>query len=195
MLGLSHVGTYLCLWPHHGHVPATHGGCGLWQLPCSWAAPIFSGSSHVLWEWNHKPLTEVVLGILREGEETVSCHMQSGDASTGNKRDCLPEPQWSLGAGPSFPLWRCSIDSDSVPWEDVVPVLTSVMMARDTEKPPSLQNMKAVRQTTEQGFPIPPQTSRVPTGWREVRCTAKWGPREDRSVLGGSKGSSPGLGA
>lgn len=62
-----------------------------------------------------------------------------------------PRATVTPGSRPSSPLWWCSLDSDSVLWEDAVPVLTSVMMARDTEKPPSLQNMKAARQTTERG--------------------------------------------
>ena len=142
--GLSHVGTDLCLWPHHGHVPATCGGCELQQLPCFRTAPMFSENEMV-------------------APSRKQCWAFSGEGRTLSAATCRVGMQ-------ALEIQEAVSQSHSDPW---VPAFLSavVVFSRQWFSPmggrctcPHLSdnsqghwktskspNMKAARQTTEQG--------------------------------------------
>lgn len=145
MLGLSHVGTYLCLWP------TTATACYPWRL-WTLAAPMSLGSSHI---FQAAPMFSE--------NEIISPHGSSVGHSQGREGDCqLPHAKRgckhrkykrrsrraTVTLGPGLPLLCGAVlQTDSVPWEYAAPVLTSVIWPGHckTSKSPKHESSEANR--------------------------------------------------
>lgn len=115
--------------------------------------------------------------------------MQSADASTGNtsrsRRATVTPGPW-----PSSPLWRSSTDRFS-PMEYLCTCPHLSDGGQGHCKTSKSQNMKAREANRRARWRFPHPSSRpivCPLGGGKSG-TVKWGPREDRGVLGGSRGS------